>query len=120
MANYQPWQVNPSVGFLEAFDVFVYTGDTNFVPELAQLASNKENPAAAHAAFLALDRLAQNDPLDMLGTLNDDPTLLSGREGAAAGFFARADVRDPDQKALLADYLLSPARSSSPRSSRTC
>jgi hypothetical protein len=113
MANYQPWQVNPSVGFLEAFDVFVYTGDTNFVPELAQLASNKENPAAAHAAFLALDRLAQNDPLDMLGTLNDDPTLLSGREGAAAGFFARADVRDPDQKALLADYLLSPARSSS-------
>ena len=49
--------------------------------------------------------------MDTLGTLNDDPGLLSGRQGAAAGFFARADVRDPDQKALLEDYLLSPDRS---------
>ena len=111
MAGYRPWQANPSAGYLEAFDVFVYTGDTDFVPELAQFACSKENPALAHAAFLAMDRLVQNNPLDTLETLDDNPALLSGREGAAAGFFARADVRDPDQKALLEDYLLSPHRS---------
>ena len=111
MAGYRPWQENPSAGYLEAFDLFVYTGDTDFVPELSQFACNTDNPALAHAGFLALDRLVQNNPLDTLETLNDNPALLSGREGAAAGFFARADVRDPDQKALLADYLLSSDRS---------
>ena len=111
MAGYQPWQQNPSAGYLEAFDVFVYTGDTNFVPQLSQFISTKGNPALAHAAFLTLDRLVQNDPIATLGTLNGDPAMFSGREATAAGFFARADVRDPAQKALLADYLLSSNRS---------
>jgi hypothetical protein len=111
MAGYRPWQENPSAGYLEAFDVFVYTGDTDFVPELSRFACNTENPALAHAAFLTLDRLAQNDPRDTLAALNDDPALLIGRDATKGGLFARADVRDPEQRALLADYLLSPDRS---------
>jgi hypothetical protein len=111
MAGYRPWQKEPSAGYLEAFDVFVYTGDTDFVPELSQFACEQGNPALAHAAFLTLDRLAQNDPMDTLTALNDDPGLLSGREATEGGLFARADVRDPNQKALLADYLLSSDRS---------
>lgn len=110
MATYQPWQQNPSVGFLEAFNVFVYTDDTEFVPQLSQFASNQENPGLAHAAFLTLDRLVQIDPVDTLGTLQDDPSLLSGRAAAEGNLFARADLRDPGQAALLADYLLSPDR----------
>src|SRR5205823_4091805 len=38
------------------------------------------------------------------------PELLCGREQSRANFFARADVRDPEQKLLLEEYLLAPER----------
>jgi len=110
MASYPPWQHNPSVGYLEAFDIFVYTDDTDFVSALSQFTSDKGNPALAHAAFLALDRLVQNDPMNTLETLQDNTALLNGQAATEGGFFARSDVRDPDQKALLAAYLLSSDR----------
>jgi hypothetical protein len=111
LALYAPWRQNPSTGFLEAFDLFVYTDDTDFLPQLAQFASDNDDPALAHAAFLAVDRLAQDDPLNTLGALEDDPSLLSGRAAMEGDLFARANVSDPEQKALLADYLTSPGRS---------
>jgi hypothetical protein len=111
MALYEPWQQNPSSGFLEAFDLFVYTHDTAFVPDLSQMTSNKDNPALAHAAFLALDRLVQSDPIPTLQTLLDEPQLMTGREPTQAAYFARADARDPAQQQLLSQYLLSPNRS---------
>jgi hypothetical protein len=95
MALYEPWQQNPSSGFLEAFDLFVYTHDTEFVGDLSQMASNPDNPTVAHAAFLALDRLVQSDPIPTLQTLLDDPELMTGRELTEAAYFARADARDP-------------------------
>jgi hypothetical protein len=111
MALNQAWQQSPSSGFLEAFDVFVYTHDTAFVPDLSQMAANADNPALAHAAFLALDRLVQSDPIPTLQTLLDDPDLMAGRLATQAAYFARADARDPEQRQLLSQYLLSPNRS---------
>lgn len=108
MLHHEPWQQDPSVGFLESFDAAVYLGGTNFVPTLSELVSKKDNPAVAHAAYLALDRLIINNPTELLTSLESDLSLLGGRELTRANFFARADVRDPQQRQVLETYLLDP------------
>lgn len=113
MLQYAPWQQNPSVGFLESFDVPVYLGGTNLVPTLASLVRSQDNSAIAHAAYLAMDRLVINNPATVLQSLENDPTLMQGRESTRADYFARADVRDPAQLAVLQSYLLNPAISQS-------
>lgn len=111
LLNNQNWQHNPSAGYLEAFDTTVYLGGTNFVPTLAGLVSLQNNPALAHAAFLALDRLVINDPTAMLSALLAQPDLMPGRDQARADYFARADVGNPQQLDLLQNYLLNPQTS---------
>ncbi len=72
------------------------------------LLQESNNPALTHASFLALDRLAINDPQTTLGALLADPAALNGHEATRADYFARADVSDPAQRQLVEDYLLSP------------
>ena len=112
MLQYWPWQQNPSTGYLEAFDVAVYLGGTGLVPALTELVRMQDNPAVAHAAYLALDRLAIDEPAALLGALEADPSLMQGREQTRANYFARADVRDPQQRQVLESYLLDPRTSS--------
>ncbi len=102
----ETWQQNPSSGYLEAFDVAVYLGGTNLVPDLSTLVRKYDNPAIAHAAYLAMDRLVINEPAAMLGDLQADPSLMQGREQTRADYFARADVRDPQQRQAIENYLL--------------
>lgn len=104
------WRAQPSSGYLEAFDVLVHTRATEFAPQLATLVKDKENRAIGHAAFLTLDRLVQQDPVKVLKQLQAEPELMSGREQTRANYFARADVRDFAQRALLETYLLDPRR----------
>jgi len=111
MLHYGPWQQNPSTSYLEAFDVAVYLGGTGLVPALTELVRKQDNPAVAHAAYLALDRLAINEPAILLGALAAAPDLMQGREQTRANYFARADVRDPQQRQVLESYLLDPRTS---------
>ncbi|PWU11786.1 MAG: hypothetical protein C5B50_22705 [Verrucomicrobia bacterium] len=104
----QDWQQDPSVGYLEAFDAAVYLGGTNLVPVLGGLVQKKDNQAVAHAAFLALDRLVLAEPAQILQALETDPNTMQGREMTRADYFARADVRDPQQRQVLENYLLNP------------
>lgn len=108
MLEYAPWQQNPSTGYLEAFDVPVFLGGTNFIPTLTDLVRSQDNPAIAHAAFLALDRLVINHPAQVLQAIQADPDSMEGRESTRADFFARADVGDPQQRQILENYLLDP------------
>jgi hypothetical protein len=112
LLRHAEWQQNPSVGYLEAFDVAVYLGGTGLLPALSDLVRRQDNPALAHAAFLALDRLVINDPAAMLAALEADPNLMQGRELTRADYFARADVRDPQQRQVLEKYLLEPSLNS--------
>lgn len=105
MLQHAPWRENPSVGFLEAFDVAVYLGGTELMPTLTDLVRLTNNLAVAHAAYLALDRLTINDPVTTLAKLQAEPDLMRGREVTRANFFARADVADPRQRALIEAYL---------------
>ena len=42
LLTYEPWQRDPSVGFLEAFDVAVHLGGANLAPELSELLRRKD------------------------------------------------------------------------------
>lgn len=111
MLQYQPWQQNPSMGFLEAFDMAVYIGGTSLMPVLTELVQQQNNSAVAHASFLALDRLVINNPAATLAALLADPNSMQGREATRADYFARANVGDPQQKQILENYLLNPQTS---------
>jgi hypothetical protein len=106
----EQWQAKPSAGYLEAFDTIVYTKATELTPDLAQLVKTRENPAVAHAAYLAMDRLVLEEPAKVLSQLASNPGFMNGREQTRANYFARADVRDPEQRAILQRYLLDPSR----------
>ena len=108
MLRHEPWQSEPSVGFLEAFDVAVFVGGTNLMPTLSDLIRRKDNPAVAHASFLTLDRLVINDPVPTLTALQSAPDWMEGREQTRANYFARGDVRDPRQREILETYLANP------------
>jgi hypothetical protein len=100
------WLEKPSAGFLEAFDVIVYTRATNLTPDLAELITRKDNRAVSHAAYLTLDRLVIEAPQVVLSQLADNPDAMRGREQTRANYFARADVREPEQLAVLESYML--------------
>jgi hypothetical protein len=104
------WVKNPSAGYLEAFDAIVYARDTAVTPQLAGLLRDTTNRAAGYAAYLTLDRLVIAEPKTMLRTLVDQPGLLKGREKTRADFVARADLAQPDERALVEKYLLDPKR----------
>ena len=106
------WLKDPSAGFLEAFDTIVYTNDTALTPTLSMLMRDKDNRAAAHAAFLTMDRLVINDPAPMLKSIVTQPDLMAGHEQTRADFVARADLGQADQRALVEQYLLDPTHNS--------
>lgn len=105
LLEHAPWRESPSTGYLEAFDVAVHLGRTNLVPRLCSLLADANNPVVARAAYLALDRLVLSQPSSVLQLLQTDPSLMRGRELTRSGYFARADVRDPNQLRVLEEYL---------------
>jgi hypothetical protein len=107
------WALDPSAGYLEAFDTIVYAHGTSLLPELAALIRDRGQHAIAYAAFLTVDRLMIDQPTIILTQLVTQPELMAGREQSRAGLVARADVRDPAQRALLEQYLLDSARAPS-------
>ena len=105
------WQADPSIGYLNAFDVLVHVKATASTPLLSGLIQMKDRKDLAHAGFLTLDRLVQSQPVDVLTRLAADTALQQGRPEMVAQQFARADLRDPAQQALVKNWLLDPARS---------
>lgn len=105
------WQAEPSVGFLNAFDVLVHTAATDAEPLLSDLIRNKDRRDLAHAGFLTLDRLVQREPAEMLARLKADTALQASRPEMVAQQFARADLRVEAQRELVRGWLLDPARS---------
>ena len=108
LIHHKPWQRNPSIGYLEAFDVAVHIGGTGLMPDIAGLLRRKDDRALSHAAYLALDRLTLLDPAAVFGELQKTPDLMQGREVTRANYFARANVGDEKQRVILENYLLDP------------
>ncbi len=108
LLRHEPWQREPSVGYLEAFDTAVFVGGTGLLPVLSDLLRRKDNPAVAHASFLTLDRLVLNDATATLTALQAAPEWMEGREQTRANYFARGDVRDARQREILEQYFSNP------------
>lgn len=104
------WQENPSIGYLNAFDVLVATNATTSTPLLSDLIQRKDRKDLAHAGFLTLDRLVQRQPEDMLGQLSNDDELQKSRPEMVSQQFARADIRDEAQREILKNWILDPTR----------
>ena len=102
------WQAQPSIGYLNAFDVLVYTEAVESSPLLSGLIQRKDRRDLAHASFLTMDRLVQRRPLDMLTRLKADRALQESRPEMTAQQFARADLRDISQQAIVKSWLLDP------------
>lgn len=110
LINNPGWQAEPSIGYLNAFDVLVHVEATEATPLLSNLIQRKDRKDLAHAGFLTLDRLVQRKPLEELTRLAADRALQQSRPEMVAQQFARADLRDPAQQALVKTWLLDPAR----------
>ena len=104
------WQADPSIGYLNAFDVLVHIEATDSAPLLSDLIQRKDRKDLAHAGFLTIDRLVQRQPVDLLGRLAADRALQESRPEMVAQQFARVDVRDHAQRQLLEKWLLDPMR----------
>jgi hypothetical protein len=104
------WQLYPSIGYLNAFDVLVHIESTSSTTLLSGLIANKDRRDLAHAGFLTLDRLVQRKPVEELSLLANDRPLQQSRPEMVAQQFARADVRDPAQRELMKSWLLDPSR----------
>ena len=104
------WQAEPSIGYLNAFDVLVHTHATASTPLLSGLIQQKDRRDLAHAGFLTLDRLVQSDPTAVLPQLAADRALQQSRPEMVAQQFAHADLRDEAQRELVKSWLLDPAR----------
>ena len=104
MLAHGPWRARPSAGMLEAFDVAVYTRDASLVPELAE-AQRSGGRELQYAAAVALDRLAEQGPLEVMTYLNTHPTELADRPLLRADYYAKADLSQIAQRAAVEIYL---------------
>ena len=104
------WQAEPSIGYLNAFDVLVHARAVESAPLLSDIVRNKDRRDLAHAGFLALDRLVQAEPARMLRAIAGDDALHASRPEMVAQQIARADLRDDEQRGLVKAWLLDASR----------
>ena len=98
------WRKDPSAGFLEALDVAVFVKDPQWVGPLASLLRDPQ-PSLQRAAAVALDRLSEAAPLEVMTYLNAHPETSAERPLVRADYFAKADLSQPLHRAAVETYL---------------
>lgn len=104
MLGYQPWRQQPAAGFLEAFDILVFTRDVTFVSDLGAMVRS-EDEALKRAAAVALDRFSDMAPLDVMTYLNEHPGEFADRPFLRADYYSKADLSQAAQRAAVEAYL---------------
>jgi hypothetical protein len=107
MFAYQPWRQQPSAGYLEAFDIAVFSRDVTLVTELGDMVQS-EDDATKRAAAIALDRFSEMAPLDVMTYLNGHPSEFSDRPFLRADYYSRADLSQAAQRTAVETYLARP------------
>lgn len=105
MLTNEQWRNRPTAGWLESFDVAVFSKDPRFVDDLAPMLENDAEKETQQAAAVALDRLAETAPLEVMQRLNTNPGLLADRPYIRADYFAKADLSVGAQKQAVEVYL---------------
>ena len=99
------WAKQPSIGFLEAFDVVVATMAWEAVPRLEQWLDPAQPQSLRAGAWIALDRLTMEVPSDFLPALVQNRAWLASQPLLRAGLVARADLRVESQRQAVETYL---------------
>jgi hypothetical protein len=104
------WSARPDAAWLESLDFAsrIPAAAPAFLrSSTAWLAQPAEVPARVAAVDLALERMAEREPVATMGALVQDPGLLGEGRGRyqRSQIFARADLTNPEQQRLLAHYL---------------
>ena len=107
MIRYEPWRSQPSTGFLEAFDVAVYSRQVAVMEPLNEMLGNPVSELQ-RAAAVALDRLADSAPLEVMQKLNSQPQMFADHPFLRADWFAKANLSEPMQRAAFEAYLARP------------
>ena len=104
MLGYQPWRQQPAAGFLEAFDILVFTRDVTFVSDLGAMVRS-EDEALKRAAAVALDRFSDMAPLAVMTYLNEHPAEFADRPFLRADYYSKADLSQAGQRVAVEAYL---------------
>ena len=104
MLTNDSWAANPSTGMLEAFDVMVHTSATEMIPTLASLVGQTDSPLS-RASSVALDRLAEQHPVETASYLLANPSVMNDLPQVRADLFSKSNLNDPQQRQLLETYL---------------
>jgi hypothetical protein len=107
MLDWQPWRQQPSAGWLEAFDIIVYTRNASFAADLSAMAAS-EDDATKRAAATAMDRLSEMAPLDVMNYLNGHPSEFANLPFLRADYFSKADLSQVQQRQAVEAYLARP------------
>jgi hypothetical protein len=106
--QHAPWLADPTSAVAEMMDVAVYANATRLVPALSQLMERDDPQMLRRAAALTIERLVDQQPLEALSEILQQPDWPDDMGMARAGYFARLDPEIDGAAALLEDYLASP------------
>ena len=107
MTQRRIWREEPTDGFAEAYDALVYSNATEVTLQLAGDTDRSRPGNIRRPSNLALDRLVIAAPEETLPQILGDMDSMRGQPYTRAGYFARADLRDPAQSQIVESYLLS-------------
>lgn len=102
------WVQRPTMGFLEGVDASVATLAWEFLPRFEAWLGPESSPALRQAGWIALEKLALENPADLLPALAANASWLSSQPLLRAGLMARANVGDERQKQAVEAYLSRP------------
>lgn len=101
----EAWASQPSLGFLEAFDLGVATLAWEAVPHWERWLGGGQSMALRGGAWIAIDRLAMEAPRDFLPLLAERSEWLDTQPKLRAGLFARADLANEEERRAVESYL---------------
>ncbi len=106
LLRHEPWQREPSAGYLEAFDTAVFLGGTSLLPALAALQAAPEWMAGreqTRANYFARGDVRVARQREILENYFSNPQLSAAELDAFAGSF-------PNASFMLSQNLLTPSR----------
>lgn len=99
------WIQRPTPGFLEGVDASVATLAWDFLPQFETWLGPDSSPELRQAGWVALEKLALENPSDFLPALAANASWLSSQPLLRAGLMARADIGDERQRLAVEAYL---------------
>ncbi|HEY1111523.1 MAG TPA: hypothetical protein VGE76_22905, partial [Opitutaceae bacterium] len=99
------WAQRPSIGFLEGVDAAVVTLAWDLVPQFETWLGPDSSPELRQAGWIALEKLALENPSDLLPALAANTSWLSTQPLLRASLMARADIGDARQRLTVETYL---------------